>query len=63
MNNYISFTQSVGEVSIEYKFYIDFDKVVKIEKQNDMVCSNVMSRREAPLKLLGLFNQYVKEIL
>lgn len=61
MDNYISFKEYSGSVNVEYKYALDEDYVVKVETVGDLVSSKIISRRESPLKLLGLFNKYLLE--
>lgn len=61
MDNYISFKEYSGSVNVEYKYSLNEDYVVKVETVGDLVSSEIISRRESPLKLLGLFNKYLLE--
>lgn len=61
MDSYISFKETTGAVTCEYKFDLQEDYVVKVATVGDLVESAIMSRREVPLKLLSLFNKYLED--
>jgi hypothetical protein len=58
MGSYLAFKEYSGSVSVEYKYAMDEDYVVKIETVGDLISSEVLSRRESPTDLLALFNKY-----